>query len=870
MNIPLLKSRIDIMDIAGQLGIAIGKADKALCPFHDDRTPSLQFSREKQIATCFSSNCHAGTMDVVALVQKKQGWTLPQALKWLSQQAGIYQAVQTPGKPKITEAERIELLTKLYQNFESAFIAGSTARRYIESRNINHKSLSVGYNTGTFHHSVNLTENREETIKKYVAFGLLKKTGSGYAVFGKGCLVFPLKNKQGQIVSFYYRETDEAKKTKHYYLRGRQGLYPNYPKPETSQLVLCESIIDAITLQQNTDVSILANYGTEGSKEQLNAILKLEQLEELILFFDGDEPGRRGAKKIAETIHQHRKDIAIKIVQTPDGEDVNTLIQGHEATILSHLIKQAKAYQAQTTFFLSAEKKAVEKSIERKKEVIQNPLHTSNPNKIIYTSETAVYYIKGGIRKDLDSLKVTLVIEHPDTRQKSRNKLDLYEDKQTEKIAREAGEKLNLRTDLLLNDLHILTDLLDDYREQLQSEKEQAKIKIHTLTSSEKTAYSRFGKQRDLMQKINDLIGKAGIVGEEKSRLFLFCGAVSHRMYKPLNIVVQGGSGSGKSYLIKVISYLVPQEKVKRYTRLSEKSFYNFGEFDLCNTLIIIEDYDGMNEEVEYAFRELQSNGELISAVSGKEFENAAIQTKDKIVRGPIASMVATTKGEVYHDNSTRVFFIAIDESSEQTERIIDYKNRKANGEIIEAREENAKHYLQGFVRTLKSYKVKNPYLKQIRLPVPHDQLRRLHELLEAFSNQITLLHQHQRKTTASGELIAEKQDMEIAIDLLFDSIILKVDELDGRLRQFYEKLKDYVKQKSKAYEFIQREIRQALKLSKTGMQRYMRDLEELEYIGRTGKGRHGATKYKIIYWDDNVALRAKLKSDLEEQLKSL
>ena len=111
---------------------------------------------------------------------------------------------------------------------------------------------------------------------------------------------------------------------------------------------------------------------------------------------------------------------------------------------------------------------------------------------------------------------------------------------------------------------------------------------------------------------------------------------------------------------------------------------------------------------------------------------------------------------------------------------------------------------------------------------------------------------------------------MEIAIDLLFDSIILKVDELDGRLRQFYEKLKDYVKQKSKAYEFIQREIRQALQLSKTGMQRYMRDLEELEYIGRTGKGRHGATKYKIIYWDDNVALRAKLKSDLEEQLKSL
>ena len=729
MNIALLKSRIDITQIAAQIGIRIGKNDKALCPFHDDRTPSLQFSREKQIATCFSSNCTAGTMDVVALVQKKQGWTLPQTLKWLQKQAGIYQAIQTPTKPKTSEAERIGLLTELYQSFEGTFIASSTARRYIESRNINHKTLSVGYNTGTFHHSVNLIENREETIKKYVAFGLLKKTGSGYGVFGKGCLVFPLKNKQGQIVSFYYRETDETKKTKHYYLRGRQGLYPNYPKPETAKLVLCESIIDAITLQQNTDVEVLANYGTEGSKEQLNAILKLEQLEELILFFDGDYPGRKGANKIAETIHQHRQDIGIKIVQTPDGEDVNSLVQGHslpgengKPEILNHLINQSIPYQpksAQTAgeqvFFLSPER-----AVEVKK-VIPTEVHslnTGNPNKIIYASQTATYYIKGGIRKDLDSLKVTLVIEHPETKQKSRNKPDLYEDKQTEKIAREAGEKLNLRTDLLLNDLHILTDLLDDYREQLQIEKEQAKIKIHTLTSSEKTAYSRFGKQGDLMQKINTLIGKAGIVGEEKSRLFLFCGAVSHKMQKPLNIVVQGGSGSGKSYLIKVISYLVPQEKVKRYTRLSEKSFYNFGEFDLCNTLIIIEDYDGMNEEVEYAFRELQSNGELISAVSGKEFENSAIQTKDKIVRGPIASMVATTKGEVYHDNSTRVFFIAIDESREQTERIIAYKNRKANGEIIEAREENAKHYLQGFVRTLKSYKVKNSYLKPAISPI--------------------------------------------------------------------------------------------------------------------------------------------------------
>ena len=151
-------------------------------------------------------------------------------------------------------------------------------------------------------------------------------------------------------------------------------------------------------------------------------------------------------------------------------------------------------------------------------------------------------------------------------------------------------------------------------------------------------------------------------------------------MDKPLHAVVQGSSGSGKSYLIGKVSELVPQEKVRRYTRLSEKSLYNFGEYEICHHLFIIEDYDGMNEEVEYAFRELQSGAVLRSGVSVKREEHGPVKTADRVVRGPIASLVATTKTEIYHDNATRVFFVAVDESEEQTERIIAYKNQHANG----------------------------------------------------------------------------------------------------------------------------------------------------------------------------------------------
>ena len=79
MDIPTLKSRLDILEIAGELGITTDRHGKALCPFHEDRRPSLQFSREKQIATCFSSHCTAGTMDVVELVKRYRKWELPAA-----------------------------------------------------------------------------------------------------------------------------------------------------------------------------------------------------------------------------------------------------------------------------------------------------------------------------------------------------------------------------------------------------------------------------------------------------------------------------------------------------------------------------------------------------------------------------------------------------------------------------------------------------------------------------------------------------------------------------------------------------------------------------------------------------------------------
>lgn len=410
-------------------------------------------------------------------------------MNWLAEQVGITETKpQQPKEPGISDQERIKTLTNLFEVFTSSFVSSGKPQEYLKGRNLDPRKIKAGYNIGQFHHAINLPEGETEKYQKlFENLGLLKKVNSGYSVFGKGCVVFPLRNKQNQIVSFYYRETDSTKENQHYYLKNRQGLYPSYPKRETKKLILTESIIDTETLLQSPEITqeyeLLSCYGTEGIKEQLEAIKELEELQEVVIFFDGDKPGKEGAEKLAKMILAIKPNIKIKIVQTPDEEDINSLTESHSREILSHLIKESKPFffsletpkEAAPQLFnptkeelsQAAKRLVKESSNERKKEPQTNlyKLDTSQAHNLKYRTETADYEIKGGIGKNgLDRLIISLHIIHPETRKKSRVRLDLYEDKQVEKTAREAGEKLELRSDLIETDLNHLADLLDEQR----------------------------------------------------------------------------------------------------------------------------------------------------------------------------------------------------------------------------------------------------------------------------------------------------------------------------------------------------------------------------------------------------------------------
>lgn len=891
MEIAQIKSRLTLSTVLNYYGLKPDKSLRLHCPFHEDKTPSLQVYYKTHTTYCFSANCktHGKSMDVIDFILYKENCTKHEAIKKAIEILGSDTSTAvTNNNPASVKplVGKEQFLQNMFTYFKNAVHNSKPAQEYIRSRNLDFTKLEIGYNTGQFHHG---TRKDEILIQQCLQYGLLSehdrlgRTGEiSYKPFAKFCIVFGLRNQSNQLTGLYCRSTINNKDQRHFYLKDRSGLYPGYPKAETTKLILTESIIDAATLLQITEIatpySIIALYGTNGlTDEHLKSIAELKELEEIILWLNADDAGSTATQKHTHTLQALYPHIRITCVHMPTGEDINSLSQSHsDENIFIDLLNERT-----TDFFVSPEqpqqgKHLIDNPIGKQKatEIIKlHELNTTNPYKLIYTTDTGIYYIQGGLPKTTDNMKIMLVIENKGTNFKARNKIDLYEDKQVEKICKEVAEKLNLRKDLLEADLYRLTDLLEQHIEkQLQQNKEDQKP-LQILTIKERQELDAFAKKPKLIKRLNELLGQTGIVGEERNRIFLFIIALSHKMPETLHALIQGGSGSGKTRLLKQISDCMPKENVTKLTRLSDKVLYNFPENYFVNRLLCLEDIDGLSEEAEFAFRELQSNGELNSATSIK-LENGQITSGQKTVKGPIASLACTTHGEIYEDNMSRVFLIAVDESTEQTKRIIDYQNKKAAGLIDYKQEQETKIFLQKFISTLQPCEVINPFAQKIQLPEEAHKIRRLNDLFQSFIKMITILNQYQRKTDERKRLITQIEDIETAVAVMFESIVLKVDELDGSLRQFYEQLKSYLQKQyngsHQTAEFTLREIRHALKSSKMQVFRYFNDLQQLEYVKQNGGYANRGFTYKIMYWDNYKAMREKIKNRLQEQVKSL
>jgi len=715
----------------------------------------------------------------------------------------------------------------------------------------------------------------------------------------------PLRNREDRITGLYFRSAIDDKDQRHFYLKNRSGLYPHYPNSNTKKLILTESIIDAATLIQilepgvkNQDFGVLACYGTNGLTDEHRQVIKeLPCLEEIIFAFDSDTPGQEATTKYASWLKGEYPQLAVSRLELPC-KDVNETAQGHESAIFLDLLETRQSctvtetstlflYSPDNLFFSNgvrepAKPVSTEESIEkRNKEAVSvetaKPtetnncqLDTSNPYNLHYRGQSADYYVKGGVAASLDSMKISLQVVGRSTGEDYRGKVDLYEYRQLNSHVKAVSARLGIAPDELEKELSALCSRLEAYRQENLQNKARSEVKrevcVPPATVNQCVA---FLQGKGLLHRINSLIGKSGVAGEETNRLFLFVIASSYKMPDTLHALIQGSSGSGKTRLLKIITEVMPPEDTIRFTRVTDSSLYNYPENYLAHKLLGFEDIDGLKEEAQYAVRELISNEILTSSTSSKT-EDGQIIAQQRVVRGPIASISCTTKGHIYEDNMSRVFLLAVDESPAQTRRIIDYQQQKASGKIESRKEKETKEFLQNCVRMLQPHPVVNPYAGQLHLPVEAHKIRRLNDLYLSFVKQITLINQYQRQKDGKGRLITQREDLQTACDIMFESIVLKVDELDGSLRQFYEQLKQYLKKHPDQENFILRDIRQALRVSKTQLHRYINELLELEYIQQTSGNAARGYKYKICYWDNVEALRSGIRQNLEQQIEEL
>ncbi|MFT6130478.1 MAG: DNA primase [Neolewinella sp.] len=824
MTIPAIKSTLSIQTVLAHYGLKAGAKGAMKCPFHTDGKASMKIYPETNTAFCFAGSCDVQSVDVIDFIMRMDGSTKRAAIMKAKELIG--QPVSIPAKVEPTPPALD--IQKIYTESLATFDRTPSGRAYCEQRGLRPEVLGIGY-----------------------------KSRKSKERWGRGCIIFPLVDKNDEVVSLYGRA---VKGNGHYYTAGRKGLYPSYPAKETKQLILTESVIDAATLI-GREVMPLALYGTNGlTAEHRTAIQNLPELEEIILALDGDAAGRKATVAIAAELRALRPTMKITTLVLPEGEDINGLFVGHEdgEGLLSDLLGKRVAVAEVVT--------ALEKVEPGGPPFGGGGGLIQHAHYLEYLGTAATYRVRGGIRGGAESLKVSLQIRT--LGQDYRAKIDLYEHKQTVTLAERTAEVLIVRKDQVLDDLTQLTELLEAYRENPANKKESSHPRPRPeMMPGERAALLSFLKRPDLLDQLGEYLGRAGIVGEEKSRLLIYLVALSHGTDAPLHALVQGSSGSGKTHLITKISELLPPEDVITLTRVTDSSFYNYGREDLKQKLIVLEDLDGLKEEALLAFRELQSRGRLTSSTSIKD-ESGNIRGVVRTVEGPVASLAATTRGEIYEDNLSRCLIVAVDETDLQTRAVIDYQNRRAAGLIDVEEEVQLRTFLRSCARLLDHSKtVVNPYATAVELPAEASKLRRLNALYQSFVRQIVLLHQYQRQTDEKGRIVAEVSDLRAACDILFDSILLKVDELDGALRYFYERLKTYVLERGREYEFTRREVRQALRISKTQQHAYMTQLLDLEYLKQSGGYANRGLTYKVVYWDDSAALRTKIKADLSDQL---
>jgi len=909
MEITEIKQQLNILDLVKSYGHTPNRNNAVKCPFHEDKKPSLLIYPKTNTWHCFG--CDKGT-DVIDFIQFKENCTTHQAIEIAKQLLGGIEFIKNEiiqpkevEQPKIniSESQRIETLTKAFTYFSRS--TKSEAKQYLENRKLDITKLTVGFDNHSFHKSKEVTQELKEL---YQNVGLLYADKLGrencFHSFFDGCIIFPLFNEKGAIINLYGRSIDETKQSKHRYLPGQhQGIYPNYPKSETTHLIITECIVDCATLQSlsldnysfsalplglREEFSLLSLYGTNNFTQEMQVAIKnLKQLKEVILFFDGDTAGKNAMQTHSNTLKEQNPNLKISFINTPENEDINSLSQLYgentkefikELLDKRHLDNRQQDENPMKEGCVQVLDKEVVEFFKSDDRNTLTSLNTDNPEQLIFKNEYLTASVWGGIDfQNIKKLRATLHLQSSvNMYLEYRDTVDLYANAQTQRLIREASEKLEIGTSTMTKTVSEITKSLENYR-NIEREKERKRkeaekqFNVEIFTPAELQEGKALLKSNDLMAQTEAYIKEIGLVGEEDKGLLLFFILLTRMFKNPLHALVQGRTGSGKTYLLKKIASLVPKAQLNTTTALTENTLYHSLKGFWKHKVLLIEDLDGVLSAL-LPLREMMSNQSISKFSTEKNLKTGDFEPKFLYVEGPICVAGATTKDSIYEDNANRSFLIQVNETSEYEQKALEQQRIEVSGLLDTTNRERAELLFKTAQLHLVPMEVVIPFGEELRLPDHVLAPLRTNAHYLVLIKAIAFWHQGQReikeKSDGTRYLEATLDDVEWANRLSKDVLLRKSDELNGNLRGFFENIKGWMKSTNKDF-FQAKLLRESFRMNPMKLNRYLRDLEQRGYIKQTGGNRKIGFEFSVVVWDDYEQLKASM-NILDEILEKL
>ncbi len=870
-----VRRRCDLVQVVESRGVTLqrkGKNYVGLCPFHEDREPSLVVNREKQLWNCFgacSGNGGKSGGDVFAFVAKKDGVTFLEAMKKLGYEEPPRARGGRPGRDgspaspasNVSPAGRRHLLASVVGHYHKAFRERAEGQAYVKGRGLTDpemlQAFEVGYVDGSL---VKTFDAGGEIGRALLDAGLI--TASGRELFS-GCVVFPLRLPEEGIVGLYGRH---VQRDQHLYLPGpRRGLFHWQALKGSEHVVLTESVIDALTLYQAGIRNVSCVYGVAGFTADHEELLQRFRVKRVTLLLDGDDAGERATHVIGDRLRHLGVDVVV--ARLAGAKDANALLASRGAEAAAAAFERAVAAALPFTVKCTVKEEAAQASAAspaaKASAAVSEPATSAGvqvsrdaDGSVRVAFATRAYRVRGLTAVGLDRLRVNLRIEgssrmHLDT-------LDLYGHRARTALVKELARLFEQPEEELAREVAALIETLEGVRLELAKDGAAAPSRI-SMPDRERDEALALLRAPDILDRVLADFERVGCIGEKTTLLVGYLGTVSRLLDDPLGLIIVSRSGAGKSSVQDALCDVVPDEDLVRYTRLTGQALFYKEENALVHKVLAIDEEAGA-AEAAYSIRNLQSAQVLTVAATRTDPQTGKLRTDEYRVEGPVFIMFTTTSPEALdYETRNRFVQVGIDESVEQT-RLILRRQREADTLEGVLRRQEAEHLWarqQNVQRLLRPLKVVNPYAAALRYPDERLQMRREQKKYLTLIKASALLHQHQReiKRATRGDveveyIEVEPRDIALANDLARQVLGRSLDELAHPTRQLLKHLVDLTRGQEPR-RFTRHDLRRATGWTDWQVRVHLGQLLDLEYVVVAG-GRNGQRMtYELLFDGD-------------------